>query len=172
MKRWNLTAALLALAFCLSAAAAFAEPFQGLPRKVKTLVETSDKPALMDLVQNAFEERGYRLQKRTGVDIVMERRLSGYLYSELGQMLGYYWSPVHNARPMIKDPVERIYLSVVRATTTTTGIEAYRALVANPATAFEGAVADDSRKRSGELAAELEQIRTEAEERFPNRPLW
>lgn len=136
---------------------------EGVARKARVMVETSRKEPLMDRVQRAFEGEGYRLQKRTSVDIVMERRISGALERDLFRMGAFYWDRSDGIWARFRDPVEYVLLSVVRQTTKTTQIEAYRVLCANPETAFEGAVMDDSRKRADELKIFLERIKNEAE---------
>ncbi len=171
MKRWVIVLLLGILAVLLSAGILYALGPEGTAKKVRVMVDTSQKEPLMDLVRQAFEKKGYHLYKRTTVDIIMDRKISGYMEGELMRIAGYYYDSRDDGPFFrLRDPVERLYLSVVRQTTKTTQIEGYRVLCANPDTVSEASVMDDSSKRAGELKKDLENIKTDMETNHPDPP--
>lgn len=137
----------------------------GIVRTVSVVVGTRYKEPLMDLVQKTFEAEGYHVRQRTGVDLIMDRPLPSSLEWTLRSAKGMYWRPEDPVRYGITPSIERIALSVVRKTTTTTGVEGTRILVMSPDTMYEGDVADEDRERSEKLLKVLEGIKTEAEAR-------
>ena len=155
---------LLFLIFCTDQTPVFASAPQGLARKVRVTVETSRKEDLMDAIQRAFEREGYRLSGRSDVEIVVERKLSSSLRWELWSQLRHYGDGGDALSWRLRDPVERISLWVIRQTTRTIQIEAFRILCANPDTAAELAVMDENQKRAEALRQMLEEIEKDMED--------
>lgn len=171
MKRWMVVLLSSVLMVLFSAGILYALGPEGIAKKVRVMVNTSQKEPLMDLVQQTFEKEGYHVYKRTTVDIIMDRKISGYMQGELTRIIGYYYDSWENGPFFqVRDPVERLYLSVVRQTTKTTQIEGYRVLCSNPDTAAEASVMDDSSKRADQLKKDLESIKTDMETNHPDPP--
>ena len=139
-----------------------AADYQGFPRVVHVEVETRDKKALMDLVQDTFESDGYRLHRRSDVEIIMARPLPASLEWELRSAKGKYWNREYPVLYGASKSEERLCLSVIRSSVGKIAIDGYRLLVMSPNTTHEGGVADENAERAETLRRQLQIIEAES----------